>query len=113
MKPTNYTPEQENQIRDLSPITYDIAVELAESFGKKLRSVIAKACSMDGVEYVARERVAKNGNPTVSKMQIVDNIAEVLWSDCLMRHNLHGLEKATKYSLESLLIGLRETNDIR
>ena len=113
----NYTEAQENQIRELSPITYDIAVELGETFGKKLRSVIAKACSMEGVEYVARERVAKNGNPTVSKVQIVDNIAEVLYSESLhpslMRLNLHGLEKATKSSIANLLEDLRETNDIR
>ena len=30
----NYTPQMENEIRELSPITYDIAVVLAEKFGK-------------------------------------------------------------------------------
>jgi hypothetical protein len=103
MKNKNYTKEQENQIRELSPITYDIAVELGKTFGKKLRSVIAKACSMDGVVYVARPRAAKDGNPTISKTQIVENIARFITTD----NNLEGLEKATKISLNSLEQGLK------
>ena len=96
MKPTNYTTEQENQIRDLSPITYNIAVELAESFGKKLRSVIAKACSMDGVEYLPKERVAKNGLEITRKSEIVTDISRALGKE------MNGLEKATKTSLSLL-----------
>ena len=46
----NYTSKMEAEIRENSPITYDVAVVLAEKFGKKLRSVIAKACSMHDVE---------------------------------------------------------------
>ena len=34
-KMINYTPSQENEMRELSPITYDCAVVLAEKFGKK------------------------------------------------------------------------------
>ena len=98
-KMINYTPSQENEMRELSPITYDCAVVLAEKFGKKLRSVIAKACSLEGVVYVARERVAKNGSVIVRKAEMVESIAKSLATD----ENLSGLEKATKASLDALM----------
>ena len=98
-KMINYTPSQENEMRELSPITYDCAVVLAEKFGKKLRSVIAKACSLDGVVYVARERVAKNGSVIVRKAEMVESIAKSLATD----EDLSGLEKATKASLDALM----------
>ena len=98
-KMINYTKAQENEIRELSPISYDVAVVLAEKFGKKLRSVIAKACSMDKVVYVARERVAKNGSAIVRKAEMVESIAKSLATD----EDLSGLEKATKSSLDALL----------
>ena len=95
----NYTKAQENEIRELSPISYDVAVVLAEKFGKKLRSVIAKACSLDGVVYVARERVAKNGSLIVRKAEMVESIAKSLATD----EDLSGLEKASKASLDALM----------
>ena len=98
-KMINYTPTQENEMRELSPITYDCAVVLAERFGKKLRSVIAKACSLDGVVYVARKRVAKNGSVIVRKAEMVESIAKSLATD----EDLSGLEKATKASLDALM----------
>ena len=98
-KMINYTPSQENEMRELSPITYDCAVVLAEKFGKKIRSVIAKSCSLDGVVYVARERVAKNGSVIVRKAEMVESIAKSLATD----EDLSGLEKATKASLDALM----------
>ena len=98
-KTMNYTKAQESEIRELSPITYPIAEVLAEKFGKKLRSVIAKACSLDGVVYVARERVAKNGSVIVRKAEMVESIAKSLSTD----EDLSGLEKATKASLDALM----------
>ena len=95
----NYTPQMENEIRENSPITYDIAVVLAEKFGKKLRSVIAKSCSLEGVEYIARERVTKNGSTVVRKSEMVESIAKSLATD----EDLTGLEKATKSSLDALM----------
>ena len=85
-------------MRENSPITYDVAVILAEKFGKKLRSVIAKACSMNDVEYIAKERRTKKGETIVSKSALVSQI-----SDSLNGVDLVGLEKATKTSLETLL----------
>ena len=102
-KMINYTSSQENEMRELSPITYDCAVVLAEKFGKKLRSVIAKACSLDGVVYVARERVAKNGSVIVRKAEMVESIAKSLATD----EDLSGLEKATKTSLDALMRSIR------
>ena len=102
-KMINYTSSQENEMRELSPITYDCAVVLAEKFGKKLRSVIAKACSLDGVVYVARERVAKNGSVIVRKAEMVESIAKSLATD----EDLQGLEKATKSSLDALMRSIR------
>ena len=102
-KMINYTPSQENEMRELSPITYDCAVVLAEKFGKKLRSVIAKACSLDGVVYVARERVSKNGSAIVRKAEMVESIAKSLATD----EDLTGLEKATKSSLDALMRSIR------
>ena len=98
-KMINYTISQENEMRELSPISYDVAVVLAEKFGKKLRSVIAKACSMDKVVYVARERVTKNGSAVVRKAEMVESIAKSLATD----EDLSGLEKATKASLDALM----------
>ena len=98
-KMINYTKAQESELRELSPISYDVAVVLAEKFGKKLRSVIAKACSMDKVVYVARERVAKNGSAIVRKAEMVESIAKSLATD----EDLSGLEKATKASLDALM----------
>ncbi len=93
----NYTSKMEAEMRENSPITYDVAIVLADKFGKKLRSVIAKACSMHDVEYVAKERRTKSGETIVSKSALVSQISETLGVD------LVGLEKATKTSLENLL----------
>jgi len=102
IKNINYSKKMESQILARSPITYDIATELAETFGKTLRSVIAKACSMEKVEYVARERVTKNGSDICRKTDLVDEIKRALSSD----EDFAGLEKATKSSLENLLMSI-------
>ena len=99
----NYTKAQENEMRELSPISYDVAQVLADKFGKKIRSVIAKACSLEGVVYVARERVAKNGSAIVRKAEMVESIAKSLATD----EDLQGLEKATKSSLDALMRSIR------
>ena len=102
-KMINYTKAQESEMRELSPISYDVAIVLAEKFGKKLRSVIAKACSLDGVVYVARERVTKNGAAVVRKAEMVESIAKSLATD----EDLTDLEKATKSSLDALMRSIR------
>ena len=102
IKNINYSKKMESQLLARSPITYDIASELAEIFGKTLRSVIAKSCSMEGVVYVARERVAKNGSDICRKSDLVDEITRALASD----EDLTGLVKAPKSALENLLMSI-------
>ena len=102
IKNINYSKKMESAILARSPITYDIATELAEIFGKTLRSVVAKSCSMEGVTYIARERVAKNGSDICRKTDLVDEIKRALSSD----EDFAGLEKATKSSLENLLMSI-------
>ena len=103
-KTLNYSKKMESQILARSPITYDIAQELAEIFGKTLRSVVAKACSMEGVTYIARERVTKTGSLVTSKAELVEAIEKSLGTD--QCEDLTGLEKATKTSLENLLMSI-------
>ena len=103
LKMRNYSVSQENEIRELSPISHEIAVELAERFGKKVRSVIAKACSLEGVIYIPKARVAKNGSAIVRKAEMVESIAKSLATD----EDLQGLEKATKSSLDALMRSIR------
>ena len=98
----NYSKKMESEILARSPITYDIASELAKTFGKILRSVVAKSCSMEGVTYIARERVAKNGSDICRKSDLVDEITRALSTD----EDLTGLTKATKSSLENLLMSI-------
>jgi hypothetical protein len=102
IKTKNYSKKMESQLLARSPITYDIAQELADIFGKTLRSVIAKSCSMEGVVYVARERVTKNGSDICRKSDLVDEITRALATD----EDLTGLTKATKSSLENLLMSI-------
>ncbi len=101
----NYSKEMESQILARSPITYDIAQELAKTFGKTLRSVVAKACSMQKVEYIARERVTKNGSDICRKADLVNEITRALGSD--QCEDLTGLSKAPKSALENLLMSIR------
>ena len=100
MENKNYTPEMEQTIRENSPITYDLAVILAERFGKKLRSVIAKACSMEDVEYLPKEKVSKNGSEITRKSEIVERISKAIKAN---GQEMKGLEKATKSSLNLLM----------
>jgi hypothetical protein len=92
----NYTEAQEARIQELADelggmIGNDEAMELADEFGKDVRSVRAKAVRM-GV-YKAKARVSKTGGKIESKEEIVAEIAELVGA------NLDGLEKASKQAL--------------
>ena len=92
----NYTEAQEARIQEMADemggmIGNDEAMELADEFGKDVRSVRAKAVRM-GV-YKAKARVSKTGGKIESKEEIVAEIAE------LVGKNLDGLEKASKQAL--------------
>lgn len=71
-KTVNYTPEQTVQI--VEQYAAGTAVEsIAESFGKSVRSIVAKL-SREGV-YQKKQYVTKSGNPAVKKDTFADNIA--------------------------------------
>ena len=88
----NYTADQMAEIREHSPLNYEIASELGTKFGKKTRSVIAKAISME-VEYIAKPRATKNGETVERKLAIVSDIEKML------KITAPSLVKATKADL--------------
>ena len=94
-KAPNFTPEQEQQIRDAAPLNQAKARELAASMGKTERSVTAKAVRM-GVAYERKQPTTKAGGKVEKKETIVSEIA------ALVEGNLDGLDKAPKAALQAL-----------
>jgi|TARA_B100000315_G_C14187708_1_gene411881 hypothetical protein len=94
MKP-NYTEAQCEVIRENAPLNFEVATQLGTEFGKKTRSVIAKAISL-GVEYNAKPRATKSGEPIVLKSEIVNEIESHL------NIKVPTLSKATKEHLTVL-----------
>jgi hypothetical protein len=95
----NYTEAQEATIEAFATanggtITNDNVATLADTLGKGVRSVRAKAVRM-GV-YKAKEKVSKNGGPVESKEAIVNDIAALIGA------NMEGLEKAPKVALQRI-----------
>ena len=95
----NYTQSQVNEITSASPLDFEKAAVLAASMGKKTRSIIAKAISL-GVEYHAKPRATKSGEPIVLKSTIVSEI------ETKMGTSLPSLAKATKADLQTMLTRL-------
>ena len=89
----NYTEKMNDRIRSESPLNFEKAEMLGEEFGKKTRSVIAKAISL-GVEYHAKPRTTKSGEQIERKDSIVRDIEEKLGA------TVPSLVKATKADLE-------------
>lgn len=95
-KTPNYTEAMETRIRERAEegvLNLTVATELANEFGKKPRSVIAKINRM-GLAYERKAPVTKTGEPVESKADIVAEIAE------LVNANVEGLEKASKAALK-------------
>ena len=90
----NYSEAQEKIMADCGVIDNAKALELAESFGKDVRSIRAKAVRM-GI-YKAAEKVSKTGGKVESKEKIVADIAAIVGK------NMEGLEKAPKLALQIL-----------
>ena len=67
VRPKNYTDEMVAEMHTLyvANPTRETVDELAEQFGKSVRSIIAKL-SREGI-YVAQPRVTKTGEPVVRK----------------------------------------------
>ena len=96
---SNYTKEQtqilvEEYTNNPSPETVE---ELAESMGKSKKSIIGKL-SREGV-YRREAYVSKTGEKPITKIEIVEQIAESLG---LENADLLGLEKSPKAALSKL-----------
>ena len=87
----NYTEAQEARMAEFEVIDAATAQELADEFGKNVKSVIAKAVRM-GL-YKAKERTSKTGGKIETKEEIVADIST------LVGKSLDGLEKASKQAL--------------
>jgi hypothetical protein len=94
-KAPNYTPAQEQAIRDAAPLNNDKAIALAAQMGKTAASVRAKAVRM-GVAYDRKVAVTKSGGKVEKKETLVAEIA------ALVSGNLDGLDKAPKLALQAL-----------
>lgn len=89
------TPEVEARMKELAPLDFEKAGEIADEFGIKTRSVVASAIRK-GIEYTRKARVSKTGEPVVTKEDLVGVIAEGIGVD---KGDLDGLDKATKVAL--------------
>jgi hypothetical protein len=95
----NYTEAQEARMQEVADeygglIDNDAAMDLADEFGKDVRSVRAKAVRM-GI-YKAKERTSKTGGKIETKEEIVADIA------ALVGKSFTSLEKASKQDLITL-----------
>lgn len=98
-KTANYTEAQENMIRAAAadgPLDLAKATALADSMGKKPRSIIAKAVRME-IPYAKKKPLTKSGEPVTQKADLVDDISR------FVAGNLDGLEKASKPALQNIL----------
>jgi len=96
---SNYTEEMTNaMIREYTDKPTPETVEmLAEMFGRSKKSIIGKL-SREGV-YRREVYVSKTGEAPITKVEIVNNIAEGLG---LESSTLAGLEKSPKTALRNL-----------
>ena len=100
-KTVNYTAEQEAELVARYQAG-ETTAELAEAFGKGVRSVIAKLSRL-GV-YKAKEK-EKAASGRVTKAQLVTQIAGVLEIDPQV---LSTFEKADRQALEALALALTD-----
>ena len=96
-KAKNYTDEMVETMHELytAEPTRETVEQIAEQFGKSVRSVIAKL-SREGI-YVSQPRVTKTGEPVVRKAELVAQIEENFDIE------VPTLVKASKADLQELL----------
>jgi len=96
---SNYTDEQTNMLVGayLDRPTPETVEELAEHLGKSKKSIIGKL-SREGV-YRREVYVSKTGEKPITKVEIVENIADYLGLEIT---DLAGLEKSPKEALRKL-----------
>ena len=95
----NYTKDQTEYMieRYKTSPSRDTVEELADEFSKSVKSVIGKL-SREGV-YRREVYKTKTGENTVTKVEIVESIADCLG---LESESLAGLEKAPKSTLKTI-----------
>lgn len=104
-KTVNYTAEQEARLMEVYTPSASQAERvaqvkaLAEEMGKSTRSVIAKLTVLK--VYVPKEYVTKKNEAPVRKEALVAVVEEMVGTE------LNGLEKATKATLNALIVALR------
>ena len=96
-KAKNYTDEMVETMHELytAEPTRETVEQLAEDFGKSVRSIIAKL-SREGI-YVSQPRVTKTGEPVVRKAELVAQIEEHLDIE------VPSFVKASKADLQELI----------
>ena len=109
---SNYTEEQTNMLVNeyLDSPNPEKVEELAERLGKSKKSIIGKL-SREGV-YRREAYVSKTGEKPITKVEIVENIADHLG---LESRDLAGLEKSPKEALRTLeksVTGLQKSEGI-
>jgi len=109
---SNYTEEMTNMLVGayLDKPTPETVEALAEKFDRSKKSIIGKL-SREGV-YRREIYVSKTGESPITKMEIVNNIAESLGVE---NTDLHGLEKSPKAALRTLekaVAGLEQSQQV-
>jgi hypothetical protein len=95
---SNYTTAQEATLKaSTTPITYAMAVEFADEFGRSPQSVISKVLSLE-IPYECKPKPAKRPKGK-TKAELVAEIAGGLGVAAV---TLAGLEKATAGALANL-----------
>ena len=96
-KAKNYSDEMVAEMHDLYSAnpTRETVELIAETFGKSVRSVIAKL-SREGI-YISQPRVTKTGEPVVRKAELVAQI------EAQFEIEIPTLVKASKADLQTLI----------
>ena len=99
----NYTQEQVEYmvVEYTNDPTRETVENLAEELGKSVKSIIGKL-SREGV-YRKTEYTTKTGEKPITKIELVEELAEMLEIDSTV---LAGLEKAPKTALKKLEEGI-------
>lgn len=101
---TAYTPEQTNALVEAykAAPTAETVAAFAESFGKSVKSVVAKL-SREGV-YVKKEYTTKTGAKPISKEAMADELQSVFG---LSEAEADSLAKANKTALVKILAAVK------
>ena len=100
--PMSYTKAEEQSIRDNAPVTYEKAEQLANQFGRTVRSVVSKSVSLK--VYQKREQ-----SRSVTKPQKKDTIRAIEKTFGCEQGRLEGLTNAKGETLKDLFKLIAET----